>query len=57
MGTSQIPINLKRKDFIYEGNLAISIESNAQSETRKRKEAQAYQITAPLILGDESINE
>ena len=57
MGTSQIPINLKRKDFIYEGNLAISIESNAQSETRKRKEAQAYIITAPLILWDESLNE
>jgi len=50
MGTSQIPINLKRKDFVYEGNLAISIESNAQSETRNKKEALAYQITAPLIL-------
>ena len=57
MGTSQIPINLKRKDFVYEWNLAISIESNAQSETRNKKEALAYQITAPLILWDESINE
>ena len=57
MGTSQIPIQLKRKDFIYEWNLAISIESNAESETRKRKQAQAYQVTAPLILQDQSINE
>lgn len=57
MWTSQIPIQLKRKDFIYEWNLAISIESNAQSETRKRKQAMAYQITWPLILQDQSINE
>ena len=57
MWTWQIPLRLKRKDFIYEWNLAISIESNAQSETRKRRLAQAYQITAPLILQDQSINE
>lgn len=57
MWTSQIPIQLKRKDFIYEWNLAISIESNAQSETRKRKQAQAYLVTWPLILQDQSINE
>ena len=57
MGTGQIPINLKRKDFIYEGNLAISVESNATSEARKKKQALAYQITWPLILQDQSINE
>lgn len=57
MWTSQIPIQLKRKDFIYEWNLSISIESNAQSEARKKKQALAYQITAPLILQDQSINE
>jgi hypothetical protein len=57
MWTGQVPINLKRKDFIYEWNLAISIESNAQSETRKRKQALAYQVTWPLILQDQSINE
>lgn len=57
MWTSQIPINLKKKDFLYEWNLAISIESNAQSEARKQKQAQAYQVTAPLILQDQSINE
>ena len=56
-GTSQIPINLKRKDFIYEWNLAISTESNAQSETRKRRVALAYLQTAPLILQDQTINE
>jgi hypothetical protein len=57
MWTSQVPIQLKRKDFIYEWNLAISIESNAQSEIRKRKQAQAYLVTWPLILQDQSINE
>lgn len=57
MWTSEIPIQLKKKDFIYEWNLAISIESNAQSETRKRKQAQAYLVTWPLILQDQSINE
>ena len=57
MWTWQIALTLKRKDFIYEWNLAISIESNAMSETRKRKQALAYQITAPLILQDQSINE
>ena len=36
--TSKAPIILKRKDFIYEGNLNISIESNIASEDRKRKE-------------------
>jgi hypothetical protein len=57
MGTSQIPMKIKRKDFIYDGNLAISIESNAETETRKRKTALAYQVTAPLILQDQTINE
>lgn len=57
MWTSQIPIKLKRKDFVYEWNLALSTESNAQTETRKRKQALAYQITWPLILQDQSINE
>jgi len=57
MWTSQIPIQLKKKDFIYEWNLAISIESNAESETRKRKQAQWYLVTWPLILQDQSINE
>lgn len=57
MWTSQIPLRLKRKDFIYEWNLAISIESNTQTESRKRKQALAYQITWPLILQDQSINE
>lgn len=57
MWTWQIPLMLKRKDFIYEWNLALSIESNAKSEARKRKLAQAYQVTAPLILQDQSINE
>mgnify|MGYP003674663622 CR=1 FL=1 len=57
MWTSEVPIQLKKKDFLYEGNLAISIESNAQTEARKRKQAQAYLVTWPLILQDESINE
>jgi len=57
MWTWDVPINLKRKDFIYEWNLAISIESNAQSASRKQKQALAYQITAPLILQDQSISE
>jgi len=57
MWTSQIPITLKKKDFLYEWNLAISIESNAQSETRKKKQAQAFLVVAPLILQDESIPE
>lgn len=57
MWTSEVPIQLKKKDFIYEWNLAISIESNAQSEIRKRKQAQAYLVTWPLILQDQSINE
>lgn len=57
LGTSQIPLKLKRKDFIYEWNLAISLESSAETETRKRKTALAYQVTAPLILQDQSISE
>lgn len=56
-GTGTTPLRIKRKDFIYEWNLAISIESNIQSESRKKKQALAYQITAPLILWDASINE
>ena len=57
MWTWTTPLRLKRKDFIYEWNLAISIESNIQSETRKKKQALAYSITAPLILQDQSIPE
>lgn len=57
LGTGTIPLKIKRKDFIYEGNLAISIETNIQSENRKKKQALAYQITWPLILQDQSINE
>lgn len=57
MWTGQVPINLKRKDFIYEWNLAISIESNTKIASKKQKEALAYQVTAPLILQDASINE
>jgi len=57
MWTWTIPLRLKRKEFIYEWNLAISIESNIQSETRKKKQALAYSITAPLILQDQSIPE
>ena len=57
MWTWQIPLNIKRKDFIYEGNLAISIESNAVSESRRAKQALAYQVTWPLVLQDQSINE
>lgn len=55
--TSQVPMKLKRKDFVYEGNLAISTESNAQSEVRKRKVALAYLQTAPIVLQDQTINE
>lgn len=55
--TWTIPLKVKRKDFIYEWNLAISIETNIQSENRKKKQALAYQITWPLILQDQSINE
>ena len=57
MGTWTTPLRIKRKDFIYDWNLAISIESNIQSESRKKKQAIAYQITWPMILGDASINE
>jgi len=57
MWTGEIPIRLKKKDFLYNWNLAISTESNAQNETKNRKQALAYQVTAPLILQDGSINE
>lgn len=48
---------MKREDFIYDGNLILSIETSAQTEERKRKEAAAYIQTAPLILQDPTINE
>lgn len=55
--TGQIAIVLKREDFVFEGNLTLSIETSAQTEERRRKEAAAYIQTAPLILQDPTINE
>lgn len=48
--TGKQAIILKRKDFIYEWNLNISIESNIQSEDRKRKESAAAMQISPLLL-------
>lgn len=54
--TWEVPISLKRIDFIYEGNLAISTETGSDSETRKRKQALAITQITPFILQDPSIN-
>lgn len=55
--TGQQAIVLKREDFVLDGNLVLSIETSAQTEERKRKEAAAYVQTAPIILQDPKINE
>lgn len=47
--TGKQSIVLKRKDFIYDGNLNISIESNISSEDRKRKETAAAVQIHPLV--------
>lgn len=51
--TGKEPIVLRRKDFVYEGNLGISIETNVQGEDRKRKEnaaiTQVYPIVSPSL--------
>lgn len=48
--TGKQAIIIKRKDFIYEGNLSISVESNIQSEERKRKEMAATVQITPILL-------
>jgi len=48
--TASTPMVLRKSDFIYEGNLSISIESNIASEERKRKEAAASVQVSWLIL-------
>lgn len=48
--TAATPMVLRKSDFIYEGNLSISIESNIASEERKRKEAAASIQLSWLIL-------
>lgn len=48
--TAKEPIVLRRKDFVYEGNLGISIETNVQGEDRKRKENAAVTQVAPIIM-------
>ena len=48
--TASTPMVLRKSDFIYEGNLSISIESNIASEDRKRKEAAASVQVSWLIL-------
>jgi len=48
--TGKSAIVLKRKDFIFEGNLNISVESNLGSEERKRKEMAATTIVTPVLL-------
>lgn len=48
--TGKSAIVLKRKDFIFEGNLNISIESNIGSEDRKRKEMAATTVVTPVLL-------
>lgn len=55
--TWEMPITLKRKDFIYEWNLALSIETTSQANQRKREKALAIAQITPLILQDWSINE
>ena len=48
--TGKQAIVLKRKDFIFEGNLNISVESNIMSEDRKRKEMAATVQVTPILL-------
>ena len=36
-GTQTLPVDLKRKDFIIDGNLSIDIESSTQTETKKNR--------------------
>ena len=36
-GTQTLPINLKRKDFIIDGNLSIDIESSTETESKKNR--------------------
>lgn len=47
--TAWIPINLKRKDFIYEWNLNLSIETNIRSQERKKRELNSAMAISPLI--------
>jgi len=48
--TGQTAIVLNRKEFVYEGNLNLSIESSIMVEERKRKESAATLQVTPLIL-------
>lgn len=48
--TGKQAIVLKRSDFVIDGNLSISIESNIQSEDRKRREAAAIMQVTPILL-------
>lgn len=36
-GTQTIPVTIKRKDFIIDGNLSIDIESSSETEMRKNR--------------------
>lgn len=48
--TGEQAIVLRRNDFIYEGNLTFSIESNIGNEDRKRKEMAATVQITPILL-------
>ena len=48
--TGEQAIVLRRDDFIYEGNLTFSIESNIGNEDRKRKEMAATVQITPILL-------
>lgn len=48
--TGKSAIVLKRKDFIFEGNLNISVESSIMSEERKKKEMAATTVVTPVLL-------
>ena len=48
--TGEQAIVLRRSDFIYEGNLSFSIESNIGNEDRKRKEMAATVQITPILL-------
>ena len=55
-GTQTLPINLKRKDFILDGNLSIDIESSTETETKKNRARVNFANYYAFIQGNPDIS-
>lgn len=55
-GTQTMPLQLKRSDFILDGNLSIKLETSTESETRKNKARVNYAQFYTFVQTDPNIS-